>query len=165
MINFQKAFSFSKEFFTALGKSVAKRHKRSIFKKGLDQHGRPFKAYTPAYKKQKIKQGGSANVNLTLSGEMKRSFEFISADKNGFKYGIKGDETRKGSMAERMDFQGDRKKQRKDGSFARRFTTTKKSPTPPAEQKMIGKEMAQEVVKSFTKELRRNGMGYKVYTI
>jgi hypothetical protein len=30
---------------------------------------------------------------------------------------------------------------------------------------MIGKEMAQEVVKSFTKELRRNGMGYKVYTI
>ena len=58
MINFQKAFSFSKEFFTALGKSVAKRHKRSIFKKGLDQHGRPFKAYTPAYKKQKMKQGG-----------------------------------------------------------------------------------------------------------
>jgi len=96
---------------------------------------------------------------------MKKAFQFISADKTGFSYGIEGDESKKGSMAERMDFQGDQKKPRKDGINAKRFTTTKTNPTPPDEQQMIGKEMAEQVVRSFTKELRRNGMGYKVYTI
>ena len=53
MINFTKAFSFDKLFFTALGKNVTKAHKRSIFRKGLDHAGKTFKDYTPAYKKQK----------------------------------------------------------------------------------------------------------------
>ena len=160
MINFKRAFSFDKLFFTALGKNVAKAHKRSIFKKGLDHAGNRFKDYTPAYKKQKQALGKyTGKVDLTLSGNMKNAFQFIDADKTGFSYGIEGDEAEKGSMAERMDFQGPRKKTRK------RFTTTKTNPTPPAEQEMIGKEMAKQVVRSFTKELRKNGMGYKVYTI
>ena len=160
MINFQKAFKFSKAFFTALGKNVTKAHKRSIFTKGLDHAGTTIKDYTPAYKKQKQALGKySGKVDLTLSGEMKSAFQFISADKTGFSYGIEGDESADDSMAQRMDFQGPKKQTRK------RFTTTKTNPTPPAEQQMIGKEMAKQVVKSFTKELRKNGMGYKVYTI
>ena len=160
MINFQKAFTFSKPFFTALGKSIAKAHKRSIFTKGLDHAGNTFDDYTPAYKKQKQALGKyTGKVDLTLSGEMKNAFKFISADKSGFSYGIEGDESIDDSMAQRMDFQGTQKKKRK------RFTTTKTNPTPPAEQQMIGKEMAKQVVKNFTKELRKNGMGYKVYTI
>jgi hypothetical protein len=166
MINFQKAFKFSKAFFTALGKNVTKAHKRSIFTKGLDHAGTTFKDYTPAYKKQKQALGKyTGKADLTLSGNMKNAFQFIDADKTGFSYGIEGDESKKGSMAERMDFQGDQKKPRRDGINAKRFTTTKTNPTPPAEQQMIGKEMAKQVVKSFTKELRKNGMGYKVYTI
>ena len=166
MINFKKAFSFDKLFFTALGKNVAKAHKRSIFKKGLDHAGNRFENYTPAYKKQKQALGKyTGKADLTLSGNMKNAFQFIDADKTGFSYGIEGDESKKGSMAERMDFQGDQKKPRRDGINAKRFTTTKTNPTPPAEQEMIGKEMAKQVVRSFTKELRKNGMGYKVYTI
>ena len=160
MINLERAFDFSKSFFTALGKRVAKAHKRSIFSKGLDHKGNTFTDYTPAYKKQKQALGKySGKVDLKLSGNMKKAFQFISADKTGFSYGIEGDESAEGSMAQRMDFQGDQKKTRK------RFTTTKTNPTPPDEQQMIGKEMAEQVVRSFTKELRRNGMGYKVYTI
>jgi len=160
MINFKKAFSFDKLFFTALGKNVTKAHKRSIFRKGLDHAGKTFKDYTPAYKKQKQALGKyTGKVDLTLSGEMKNAFQFIDADKTGFSYGIEGDEAQDDTMAQRMDFQGPRKKTRK------RFTTTKTNPTPPAEQEMIGKEMAKQVVRSFTKELRKNGMGYKVYTI
>jgi hypothetical protein len=160
MINFKKAFSFDKLFFTTLGKNVAKAHKRSIFKKGLDHAGNTFEDYTPAYKKQKQALGKyTGKVDLTLSGNMKNAFQFIDADKTGFSYGIEGDESKDKTMAQRMDFQGPRKKTRK------RFTTTKTNPTPPAQQEMIGKEMAKQVVRSFTKELRKNGMGYKVYTI
>ena len=160
MINFKKAFSFDKLFFTALGKNVTKAHKRSIFRKGLDHAGKTFKDYTPAYKKQKQALGKyTGKADLTLSGNMKNAFQFIDADKTGFSYGIEGDEAQDDTMAQRMDFQGPRKKTRK------RFTTTKTNPTPPAEQEMIGKEMAKQVVRSFTKELRKNGMGYKVYTI
>ena len=160
MINLERAFTFSKSFFTALGKRVTKAHKRSIFSKGLDHKGNTFTDYTPAYKKQKQALGKySGKVDLKLSGNMKKAFQFISADKTGFSYGIEGDESAEGSMAQRMDFQGDQKKTRK------RFTTTKTNPTPPDEQQMIGKEMAEQVVRRFTKELRRNGIGFKVYTI
>ena len=64
-------------------------------------------------------------------------------------------------MAERMEFQGPKKKKR-----ARvRFVSTKLNPLPINEQKLIAREMENELIKNFKKEIRKNGMGYKVYTI
>ena len=161
MINFQKAFKFGRPFFQSVGRRVLKMHKRSIFEKGRNAAGKPFMAYTNAYRKKKMAGRAAPNQvsksgkpDLTLTGKMRESFNYLKSSAHGFEYGIEDP-----GMAERMEFQGPKKKSRK------RFVSTKQNPTPPDAQQMIGKEMAEQVVKNFTKELRKNGMGSKVYTI
>jgi len=154
MINFQKAFKFGRPFFQNVGRRVLKLHKRNIFDRGLNAAGKKFVAYTSAYKKRKIKAGHSGKVNLTLSGKMKKAFNHVKSSAHGFEYGITDS-----AMAERMEFQGPKKKTRK------RFISTKQNPTTPDVQEFIAQEMRNEIIKNFTKEIRKNGMGYKVYTI
>jgi len=162
MINFKKAFfTFGTKFFTTLGKKIATGHKRTIQKLKKDHSGTRFEPYTDDYRIRKMAGKAAPNQisrsgepDLTLTGKMMSSFKFIKADKAGFEYGIEDS-----AMAERMEFQGPRKKTRK------RFTSTETNPTPPVAQKLIVKEMQKQIVRNFTKELRKNGMGYKVYTI
>ena len=87
---------------------------------------------------------------------MKSSFNYVKSSAHGFEYGISDP-----AMAERMEFQGPKKKKR-----ARlRFVSTKQNPTTPDVQEFIAKGMEYELIKNFVKEIRKNGMGYKVYTL
>ena len=107
MINVRKAFKFGRPFFQMVGKSVMQRHKDNIFEKGVNAAGKPFAKYTEAYRKRKVKAGHSGKVNLTLSGDMKKAFNFMKSSNKGFMYGITNPK-----MAERMEFQGPRKKKK-----------------------------------------------------
>lgn len=156
MINVRKAFKFGRPFFQRVGKSVMQRHKDNIFEKGVNAAGKPFAKYTEAYRKRKVKAGHSGKVNLTLSGDMKKAFNFMKSSNKGFRYGITDPK-----MAERMEFQGPRKKKK----IRQRFVSTKTNPTTPDLQEFIAQEMRNEVIVNFQKEIKKNGMGYKVYTI
>ena len=157
MINFQKAFKFGRIFFERVGKSVLKRHRLEIFTKGKNAAGRPFAPYTTAYKKRKIALGKyRGKVDLKLSGDMEKAFNYVKATSHGFEYGITDPK-----MADRMRFQGPEKKKK----IKVRNTSTKTNPTTPNIQQFIAQEMRNEIIKNFGKEIRRNGMGYKVYTI
>ena len=64
-------------------------------------------------------------------------------------------------MADRMRFQGPEKKKK-----ARlRYVSTTTNPTTPDLQELIAKQMQSQLIKNITKELRKNNMGYKVYTL
>ena len=161
MINFQKAFKFGRPFFQSVGRRVLKMHKRNIFEKGRNAAGKPFMAYTNAYRKRKMAGRAAPNQvsksgkpDLTLTGKMRESFNYLKSSAHGFEYGIEDPE-----MAERMELQGPKKKSRK------RYVSTKQNPLPPNEQELIKQEMTNRLIKNFTKEIRKNGMGYKVYTI
>ena len=161
MINFQKAFKFGRPFFESGGRRILTIHRRRIFHEGRNAAGKTFVAYTNAYRKRKMAGKAAPNQvstsgkpDLTLTGKMRAAFNYIKSSAHGFEYGIEDSE-----MAERMEFQGPRKKSRK------RFVSTKQNPLPPNEQKLIVREMQNQLVKNFTKEIRKNGMGYKVYTI
>jgi hypothetical protein len=161
MINFQKAFKFGRPFFESVGRRVLKMHKRNIFERGRNAAGKPFMPYTSAYRKRKMagkaapnQASKSGKPDLTLTGKMRSAFNYIKSSAHGFEYGIEDSD-----MAERMEFQGPKKKSRK------RFVSTKQNPLPPNEQKLIMREMQNQLIKNFTKEIRKNGMGYKVYTI
>jgi hypothetical protein len=161
MINFQKAFKFGRPFFQSVGRRVLKMHKRNIFEKGRNAAGKPFMAYTNAYRKRKMAGKAAPNQvsksgkpDLTLTGKMRESFNYLKSSAHGFEYGIEDP-----GMAERMEFQGPKKKSRK------RFVSTKQNPTTPDAQGFIAQEMRNQIIKNFTKEIRKNGMGYKVYTI
>jgi len=161
VINFQKAFKFGRPFFESVGRTILTIHRRRIFHEGRNAAGKTFVAYTNAYRKRKMagkaapkRVSTSGKPDLTLTGKMRAAFNYIKSSAHGFEYGIEDSE-----MAERMEFQGPRKKSRK------RFVSTKQNPMPPNEQKLIVREMQNQLVKNFTKEIRKNGMGYKVYTI
>jgi len=161
MINFQKAFKFGRPFFQSVARKVLKLHKRSIFDKGRNAAGKPFMAYTNAYRKRKMAGKAAPNQvsksgkpDLTLTGEMRSSFNYLKSSAHGFEYGISDPK-----MAERMELQGPKKKSRK------RYVSTKINPTTPDIQEFIVKGMQYELMKNFVKEIRKNGMGYKVYTI
>ena len=156
MINVRKAFKFGRPFFQRVGKAVLQKHKDNIFEKGVNAAGKPFAKYTEAYRKRKVKAGHSGKVNLTLSGDMKKAFNFMKATNSGFRYGITDPK-----MAERMQFQGPKKKKK----IRQRFVSTKTNPTTPDLQEFIAQEMRNEVIVNFQKEIKKNGMGYKVYTI
>jgi len=163
MINFKNAFRINRSFFKRVGKMVFKRHKANIFDKGLNAAGKKFLPYTDAYKKRKMagtaapKQvSRSGTPDLTLTGQMKKSFDHLKATKEGFEYGITNPQ-----MAERMEFQGPRKKKR----AKLRYVSTVKDPTTPDLQEYIVKSMQAQLVKNLTKEVQKSGMGVKVYTI
>ena len=163
MINFQKAFKFGRPFFQSVARTILKLHKRRIFNEGRNPAMNPFAPYTAAYRKRKMAGKAAPNQvsksgkpDLTLTGRMKSSFNYVKSSAHGFEYGISDP-----AMAERMEFQGPKKKKR-----ARlRFVSTKQNPLPINEQKLIAREMENELIKNFKKEIRKNGMGYKVYTI
>jgi hypothetical protein len=164
MINFQKAFKIHKSFFKAVGRIVLKRHRANIFDKGLNAAGNKFLAYEPKYEKRKTagqaaprgrqQISKSAKPNLTLTGDLRKSFTHLKVSKDGFEYGIDDRE-----MSDRMRYQGPEKKSRK------RYVSTKTNPTTPDLQELIMRQMQSQLIKNFTKEIRKNGMGYKVYTI
>tara|TARA_R100000008_G_C3570337_1_gene161697 strand:- start:440 stop:931 length:492 start_codon:yes stop_codon:yes gene_type:complete len=163
MFNFQNAFRFNQSFFKRVGKVVLRRHKANIFNKGLNAAGQKFAPYTEAYKKRKMagkvapnQVSRSGTPDLTLTGQMKKSFGHLKATKEGFEYGITNPQ-----MAERMEFQGPRKKKR----AKLRFVSTVKDPTTPDLQEYIAKSMQAQLVKNLTKEIQKSGMGVKVYTI
>tara|TARA_R100000742_G_C4275040_1_gene95296 strand:+ start:532 stop:1023 length:492 start_codon:yes stop_codon:yes gene_type:complete len=163
MINFQKAFKFGRPFFESVGRTVLRLHKRRIFNEGRNPAMKPFPAYTEAYKKRKMAGKAAKNQvsrsgkpDLTLTGRMKKAFNYIKSSSHGFEYGISDS-----AMADRMRFQGPEKKKK----IKQRFVSTKKDPLPINEQKLIAREMQNELMKNFTKELRKNNMGYKVYTL
>jgi hypothetical protein len=62
MIDFQKAFKLGRPFFQKVARKVLKMHKRNIFDRGLNAANKKFAAYTPAYKKRKIK----ADLSMVL---------------------------------------------------------------------------------------------------
>jgi len=156
MIDVRKAFKLGRPFFQRVGKAVLERHKKNIFEKGINAAGKPFAKYTEAYRKRKVKAGHTGKVNLTLSGDMKKAFNFMKSSNKGFRYGITD-----GKMAERMRFQGIEKKKK----IRQRFVSTKTNPTTPDLKDFIAQEMRNEIIKNFQKEIKKNGMGYKVYTI
>tara|TARA_R100000781_G_scaffold92951_1_gene57671 strand:- start:433 stop:939 length:507 start_codon:yes stop_codon:yes gene_type:complete len=168
MINFQRAFKFGRPFFERVARKVLNLHKRNIFDFGQNSSGKTFESYAPyrkAYKRRKVagkaapkgktQISRSATPNLTLTGEMKKSFSYVKSSAHGFEYGISDPR-----MAERMEFQGPKKK-----SGRKRLVSTKTNPTNPMSQELIKQEMLNQILLNFTKEIRKNGMGYKVYTI
>lgn len=167
MINLQKTFRFGKNFFKRVGRRVLNKHKEAIFEKGLNAKGKSFQSYAPytaAYKRRKMagkaapagqtQKSKSGTPDLVLTGYMKDTFNYVKAHKRGFKYGINNSIT-----GQRMLYQGPEKKSRK------RFVSTKADPTIPDMQAYIVQEMRNEIIKNIKVELRKNGMGYKVYTI
>lgn len=163
MINFKRAFRINRSLFKRVGKVVLRRHKASIFDKGLNAAGKKFLPYTDAYRKRKMagkvapKQISRSGIpDLTLTGEMKNSFSHLKTFKDGFEYGINDP-----AMSERMEFQGPRKKKKS----RLRFVSTVTNPTTPDLQDFIAKSMQAEIVKNLTKEIRKSGMGYKVISI
>ena len=114
MINFQKAFKFGRPFFQNVGRRVLKLHKRNIFDRGQNAAGKKFAAYTAAYKRRKMAGKAASNQisksgtpDLTLTGKMKKSFNYLKSSAHGFEYGITDPK-----MAERMEFQGPKKKKK-----------------------------------------------------
>ena len=163
MIDFQKAFKIGRPFFQKVARKVLKMHKRNIFDRGKNAAGNSFAPYTTAYRKRKMAGKAAPNQvsksgkpDLTLTGRMKSSFNYVKSSAHGFEYGITDP-----AMAERMEFQGPKKKKKS----RLRFVSTKQNPTTPDVQEFIAKGMEYELIKNFVKEIRKNGMGYKVYTI
>ena len=168
MINFQKAFKIGRPLFERVGKQVLRKHRATIFDKGQDSHEKSFESYAPykpkyrerkkagkAAPKGRVQKSFSATPDLTLTGDMKKSFSHMKATAHGFEYGIKDP-----AMAERMEFQSSKKK------FGRkRFVSTEADPTTPEAQKLIVEEIRDKIVKNFTNEVRKHGMGVKVYEI
>jgi len=163
MINFKRAFRIDRSFFKRVGRMVLKRHRANIFDKGLNAAGKKFLPYTEAYKRRKMagkaapKQVSRRGIpDLTLTGQMKKSFSHFEATKDGFEYGISDP-----AMAERMEFQGPRKKKKSK----LRYVSTVTNPTTPDLQDFIAKSLQAQLVKNLTKEIQRSGMGYKVISI
>lgn len=162
-IKFENAFKIKKDFFKTVGRMVLKRHRSNIFDRGLNAAGKKFLPYTEAYRKRKMagkaaknQISNSGNVNLTLTGDLRKSFTHLEVYDNGFDYGVED-----GAMADRLRFQGPLKKKK-----ARlRFVSTKQNPTTPDLQELIMKQMQSQLIKNFQKEIKKSGMGYKVYTI
>lgn len=166
MINFERAFKLRRSFFKTVGRLVLKRHRASIFDKGLNAAGKKFQAYEDRYRKRKMAgkaaPKGRAQIsksgvpNLTLTGDLRKSFTYLKATNDGFEYGI-SDPT----MAARMEYQGPKKKKKS----RLRYVSTVANPTTPDLQDFILKNMQSQLIKNLTKEIRKSGMGYKVYTI
>ena len=170
MINIKKALRFDMKFFTQLGKIVVKKHKSHIQKKKLDVRGERYEPYTKAYERRKkngnaVKSGQtqksfSAVPDLTLTGDMFKSFKLLTSDSEGFEYGITDPKQANKLIGNQTGFFG---KNKNTNSIRR--VSTESQPLPKDLQQMITKEMSKQIVRQISKEIRSKGMGVKVYEI
>ena len=151
MINIKKALRFDMSFFTQLGKTVVKKHKSHIQKKKLDVRGKPFTQYTKAYERRKtngnaVKSGQrqesfSAVPDLTLTGDMFRSFKLLKSDSKGFEYGIVDSKQANKLIGNQTGFFG-----KNINKSKKRLVSTERQPLPKDLQEMVMKEMYQKAV-------------------
>jgi len=170
MINIKKALRFDTAFFTQLGKTVVKKHKSHIQKKKVDVHGKAFAPYTKAYERRKksgnaVKSGQkqlsfSTTPDLTLTGDMFEKFRLVSANKDGFEYGITDPKQANKLIGNQTGFFG-----KNINKSKKRLVSTESQPLPKDLQEMVTKEMSKQIVRQISKEIRSKGMGVKVYEI
>ena len=170
MIDIKKALRFDTKFFTQLGKIVVKKHKSHIQNKKIDVRGKGFAPYTKAYERRKkngnaVKSGQkqksfSTTPDLTLTGDMFKSFKFLKSDSKGFKYGITDSKQANKLIGNQFGSFGKNINRSK-----KRLVSTESQPLPKDLQEMVMKEMSKQIVRQISKEIRSKGMGVKVYEI
>ena len=170
MINLKKMFNISPRFFRILGGQTANEHASYVRNKKKDHKGQPFKAYTPAYEKRKKARKAAKNQisslptpNLTLTGKMLNSIRLIRAGRSGFVYGITDPKEAAKMEGHQTGVFGKNTNKRKK----RIISSSEKNgnAVPPEIGEMIMDEIGKQVVRQITTELKKNGMGFKVYTI
>lgn len=167
MISLKKMFNISPRFFRILGGQTANEHASYVRNKKRDHRGQPFVAYTPAYEKRKKARKAAKNQisslptpNLTLTGKMLNSIRLIRAGRSGFVYGITDLKEAAKMEGHQTGVFGKNTNKRK-----KRIISSKKNAVPPEIGEMIMDEIGKQVVRQITTELKKNGMGFKVYTI
>lgn len=167
MISLKKMFNISPRFFRILGGQTANEHASYVRNKKRDHRGQPFVAYTPAYEKRKKARKAAKNQisslptpNLTLTGKMLNSIRLIRAGRSGFVYGITDSKEAAKMEGHQTGVFGKNTNKRK-----KRIISSKKNAVPPEIGEMIMDEIGKQVVRQITTELKKNGMGFKVYTI
>jgi len=167
MISLAKLYRFPAVFFNSLGQNVVKAHRRYIRQLKKGHTGKRFVKYTTAYEKRKAAGKAAPNQiskstapDLTLTGKMLNSLRLIVAEPNGFRYGIT-------DPKEAAKLEGNQ-----TGIFGRniregkkRIISSENHAVPPEIREMIMEEMSKQVVRQITTELKKNKMGFKVYTI
>lgn len=173
MISLEKTFKFTSVFFNSLGQNVVKAHVRRVRNDKLDHKGKKFADYTTPYKKRKkagkaapkgkTQISRSATPDLTLTGDMLNSMRLIVAEPNGFRYGITDSKQAQKLIGNQT------------GIFGNKINTKKKriissgdklgNAVPQPIQKMIAKEMSKQIVRQISEEVKKHGLGVKVYEI
>jgi len=69
-----------------VGKDSIAKIRNRIQENGIDADGNKLRGYSTAYKKRKAKTQDTSITNLTLSGDMWRKTDIISAQQEGDKY-------------------------------------------------------------------------------
>tara|TARA_R110000787_G_C13281826_1_gene432620 strand:+ start:225 stop:734 length:510 start_codon:yes stop_codon:yes gene_type:complete len=169
MISLSKLFRFPAVFFNSLGQNVVKAHRRYIRDLKKSHTGRRFVKYTTAYAQKKAagkaakgraQISKSTSPDLTLTGDMLDSLRMIVAEPNGFRYGITDPKQAAKLEGNQTGIFGKNVKKSK-----KRIISSEKHAVPPEIREMIMEEMSKQVVRQITSELRRNGTGFKVYTL
>jgi hypothetical protein len=173
MISLAKMYRFPVAFFNSLGQNVVKAHRRYVRQLKKGHTGRRFAPYAKAKKGQvsyaKRKAAGKAAPNqisrstapdLTLTGKMLNSLKLIKPVPNGFFYGITDPEQATKLEANQAGIFGRKVKKSK-----KRIISSENHAVPPEIGDMIMEEMSKQIVRQITSELRKNGTGFKVYTI
>lgn len=169
MISLAKLYRFPAVFFNSLGQNVVKAHRRYIRQLKKSHTGRRFVKYTTAYAKKKAAgkaAKGRAQISrstvpdLTLTGDMLNSLRMIVAEPNGFRYGITDPKQAAKLEGNQTGIFGKNVKKSK-----KRIISSENHAVPPEIRKMIMEEMSKQVVRQITTELKKNKMGFKVYTI
>jgi hypothetical protein len=91
---------------------------------------------------------------------MLNSLRMIVAEPNGFRYGITDPKQAAKLEGNQTGIFG--KNVRKS---SKRIISSENHAVPPEVREMIMEEMSKQVVRQITSELRKNGTGFKVYTI
>lgn len=175
MISLAKLYRFPAVFFNSLGQNVVKAHRRYIRQIKKSHTGRRFAPYAKGKKgqvsyAQKKAAGkaakGRAQISrstvpdLTLTGDMLNSLRMIVAEPNGFRYGITDPKQAAKLEGNQTGIFGKNVKK-----SSKRIISSENHAVPPEIRKMIMEEMSKQVVRQITTELKKNKMGFKVYTI
>lgn len=167
MISLAKMYRFPVAFFNSLGQNVVKAHRRYVRQLKKSHTGRRFAPYTKAYATRKAAGKAAPNQisrstapDLTLTGKMLNSLKLIKPVPNGFFYGITDPEQATKLEANQAGIFGRKVKKSK-----KRIISSENHAVPPEIGDMIMEEMSKQIVRQITSELRKNGTGFKVYTI
>ena len=164
-LNLNKLLKFKQNDARIGGSNMAMTHKKQILK-GIDAYGHTFNAYTPKYAKEK--SGGeyagqiSSKVsppNLTLTGQMLKSFKFIKSNVMGeikIEYGISDSDQATKMIANNLGRFGKRRMADAKGRKRKKVVKRDASKRVVAANQNVGPNVESEIVNMFAEVIGRN---------